>query len=98
MNDHGHHDSNDRKRDVVKNRVEEHVEHHRVWHHRRLAENADQPGAENARCMKRFPGDDVDDREPHHDCSGSNDSGVNSLTYGIVPFSHRSSSKGVLLA
>jgi hypothetical protein len=48
--------------------------------------------------MEWMGGKDVDDRKPHGNSGGPDDSGVNSFTNGIMLLSHRSSSNCVSLA
>src|SRR5215217_305266 len=98
MNNHRDQNTHERKCEVVENCVADYVGCCRVGHHWRLAQNAHQAGTKDVRSVERLTGDDVNDCEPHHNCGGSDNSGVNSFTNGIVPLSHRSSSKVVSLA
>src|SRR4029078_12026961 len=90
--------SNYRERYIVEYRVNENAEHQSVRHHRWLAPHTYTPGAKNVGSMEGGGAYDVDDGEPDHDRSGSDDSSNNPFTYGVVPLSHRSSSEVVSLA
>jgi hypothetical protein len=89
MNDVRHYHADKNEREIVKDRVKEHVEPDGVWHHRRLAEHADEAGAEDVRGIEGMASGDVDYREPDRYHGGSDETGVNSLTNGIVPLSHQ---------
>src|SRR5687767_15632134 len=84
--------SDDSKRSVVKNRVADDADEHRIGHHGGLAEHAEEPGAEDVGCVEGMSCEDVYDREPDHDGGGTYETGIDSFTDRIVPLSHRSAS------